>query len=208
MDARKLVEADMKHSISQALRSNILLNPRIAGEFYGNKRAITSKYTRFHDEEDYLSNYSKRYEQGEFLAAFKDGAFLQINYEFDIAGKKTSYITKMNLCYLPPVMEDGKIKNEYVRIDYSNSSDNSFFHAFAHVHVGFRNAIRIPIYDVLLFSEFLDLILYFFYPEDFEAFCNRKYQTTNTQDNSGNGRLTENKVLTKELEKFFYWKTA
>lgn len=150
----------------------------------------------------------RKYEQGEFLAAFQDGAFLQINYEFDLPSKNNSYLAKMNLCYLPPVTETGEIRNEYIRIDYSNSPDNSFFHAYAHVHIGFRNAIRIPIDEVLLFSEFIKLILYLFYPEYFKSFCSEMHETTNTQDKSVFGKLTKDKILTKELERFFYWKTA
>lgn len=114
----------------------------------------------------------------------------------------------MNLCYLPPVTETGEIKNEYIRIDYNNSSDNSFFHAYAHVHIGFRNAVRIPIDEVLLFSEFLKLILYLFYPDYFKSFCSETHKTTNTQDKSVFGKLTKDKILTKELERFFYWKTT
>lgn len=208
MDARKIVEEDMQANIRKAMKLGILSNPRMSGEFFKDRRAITSKYTRFADEHDYLENYFRKYEQGEFLAAFQDGAFLQINYEFDLPSKNSSYLAKMNLCYLPPVTETGEIKNEYIRIDYSNSPDNSFFHAYAHVHIGFRNAIRIPIDEVLLFSEFLNLILYLFYPEYFKLFCSEEHETTNTQDKSVFGKLTKDKILTKELESFFYWKTA
>ncbi len=208
MDARKMVEDDLKESIRKALRLGILFNPRISGTFFNDRRVITSKYTFFTDEEDYLSNYSNRYEQGEFLATLEDGGFFQINYEFDIKGKKTSYLEKMNLCYLPPVTQSGALKNEYIRVDYVNSPDNSFFHAFAHVHIGFRNSIRVPIDEVLYFSEFLSLILYLFYPEGFKQFCSGKYQTTNTIDKARTAKLTKENVLSKELQEFFYWKTV
>lgn len=207
MDARKIVEDDIQTCIRKAMKLGILSNPRMSGNFFKDRKTISSKYTRFADEAAYLENYFRKYEQGEYLATLEDGAFLQINYEFDIQSKKTSYLKKMNLCYLPPVTEAGEITNEYIRIDYSNSSDNSFFHAYAHVHIGFRNAIRIPIDEVLLFSEFLEMILYFFYPDQFKAFCAGTYQTSNTKDKSTPGKLTKDRVLTKELAQYFCWKT-
>lgn len=207
MDARKIVEEDIKTCIRKAMKLGILSNPRMSGNFFDDRRTISSKYTRFVGEADYLENYSKKYEQGDFFATLEDGAFFQINYEFDVPSKNKSYLKKMNLCYLPPVTENGETVNEYIRIDYSDSSDNSFFHAYAHVHIGFRNTIRIPIDEVLLFSEFLEMILYFFYSEQFEKFCKDKYKVSNTVDKDVSGKLTKHKILTKEIEKYFYWKT-
>lgn len=88
MDARKMVEDDIQANVRKAMKLGILSNPRMSGEFFKNRQAITSKYTRFADEHDYLENYYKKYEQSEFLAAFQDGGFLQINYEFDLPNKK------------------------------------------------------------------------------------------------------------------------
>lgn len=207
MDARKIVEDDIKQCINKALKLKILSNPRISGSFFDDRKIISSKYSRFAHENDYLENYFRKYEQGEFLATLDDGAYLQINYEFDIQNKRKSYLQKMNLCYLPPVLESGEIKNEYIRVDYDNSSDNSFFHAYAHVHIGFRNAIRIPINEVLLFSEFLGMVLYFFYPKQFSMLYGDRYRTNNTKDKTMSGKLTKEKVLTKELEQYFYLKT-
>ena len=186
MDARKAVEDDIRKCI----------------------KFISSKYTRFADATDYLENYFKKYEQGEFFATLDDGAFFQIQYEFDIPSKRNTYLSKMNLCYLPPVSENGELQNEYIRIDFSNSPDNSFFHAYAHVHVGFGGAIRIPLNEVLFLSEFLELILYLFYPEQFKLFCTETRKISNTKDKNQPGKLTKEKVLTKELEQFFYLKTV
>ncbi len=208
MDAYKIVVDDLQLCIRKAMKLGILTNPRTSGEFYNNRIAISSKYTRFTDEADYLENYFRKYEQGEYLVALNDGAFFQINYEFQLQGKKTVYLEKMNLCYLPPVNERGELRNEYIRIDFSNSPDNSFFHAYAHVHIGFRNSIRIPIDEVVLFSEFLNLILYLFYPEQFALLSSDTYRMSNTKDKTKSGRLTKDKVLTQELEQYFYLKTV
>ena len=208
MDAHKIVSEDLQACIRKAMKLGILTNPRTSGEFYSNRKAISSKYTRFTDEANYLENYFRKYEQGEYLVALNDGAFFQVNYEFQLQGKKAVYLEKMNLCYLPPVNESGELSNEYIRIDFSNSSDNSFFHAYAHVHIGFRNSIRIPIDEVMLFSEFLGLILYLFYPDQFVLLNSSIYRVGNTKDKLKLGKLTKEKVLTQELEQYFYLKTV
>lgn len=208
MDAHKIVSDDIQVCIRKALKAGILTNPRTSGELYNNRKTISSKHSRFIDEADYLENYFRKYENGEFLVALTDGAFFQINYEFQLQGKKNTYLEKMNLCYLPPVTEGGELKNEYIRIDFNNTSDNSFFHAYAHVHIGFRNSIRIPIDEVMLFSEFLNLILYLFYPKHFQLLCSDTHKTSNTKNKTQIGRLTKEKVLTQELEQYFYLKTV
>lgn len=205
MDARKDIEADMKSYINLALEKGVIVNPRIRGEFYSNRQQISSKFTRFSDEEDYLKRFSKQYENGEFLAALLDGSYLQVNYEFDVKSKNKSSLSKMNLCYLPSV-EEGKILNEYIRVDYTSSDDNSFFHPYAHLHIGFRNSIRIPIDEVTLFSEFMRIILYLYYPDQFKEIYENKYKTTNTKNTSRACRLTKHAVLTYEIEQNFYLK--
>ncbi len=72
-------------------------------------------------------------------------------------------------------------------MDFNNSSANSFFHAYAHLHIGFRNSIRIPVDEVFLFSEFLAFILYLFYLEQFSLLFGSKYATTNTRRDSEYG---------------------
>lgn len=208
MDARKAVEEDIKNCIRKATKLGILANPRMSGDFFKDRKSISSKYTRFADKNDYLENYFRKYEKGEFLATLDDGAFFQIHYEFDIQSKRNTYLSKMNLCYLPPVSQSGELQNEYIRIDFSNTADNSFFHAYAHVHIGFGGEIRIPLNETLYFSEFLELILYLFYPDQFKSFCKDMRKMGNTRDKSQTGKLTKDKVLTKELEQFFYLKTV
>ena len=89
MDARRKVEDDMKSSINKALQKKILLNPRMGGTFFADQSKISSKYSMFSNEEEYINEYSHRYEEGCYLATFEDGAFLQVNYEFSAKKKKT-----------------------------------------------------------------------------------------------------------------------
>ena len=204
MNARKKVEEDIKYSINTTLQKGILVNPRISGKFYNDNKKITSRYTLFSDEQDYIERSPKKYEDGEYLAAFPDGGFLQINYEFNYKSKNVSFLTKMNLCYLPPVKDD-KILNEYIRIDYTNSKDNSFFHPCAHLHIGFRNSLRLPLEEVTLFSEFMRIILHLFYPKYFVEIFKNQYRTTHTQIKAI-GKLTQVAVLTQELAVNYYLK--
>ena len=207
MDARRMIEEDIKKCIGIGLKQGVLVNPRISGDFFKDRQAISSKYTRFSDEADYLANYHLKYEQGEYFVALEDGSFFQINYEFSFRGKKSSYLKKMNLCYLPAVNEHGMTINEYLRIDYDGDTKNPFFHASAHVHIGFKNTIRIPLDEVLFFSEFLKLILYLYYQKGFIELFGDEYKTTGTRVKGETGKLTQEKILTREIEQFFYLKT-
>lgn len=206
MDAHKIVAEDMQRSINKALRLRILSNLKTCGDFYKNPACISSKHTMFADQDDYLQNYHHKYEQGEYLAAFQDGAFLQVNYEFEHTRKRHAYLKKMNLCYLPAVESD-YIKNEYIRIDYDATIKSSFFHPVAHVHIGFTNSIRLPIDEVFLFSEFLQWILYLYYPEEFETYNGGALKTSNTFDKEPYGKITKEKVLSTELAAYYYLKT-
>ena len=206
MDAHKIVAEDMQRSINKALRLRILSNLKTGGDFYKNPACISSKHTMFADQDDYLQNYHHKYEQGEYLAAFQDGAFLQVNYEFEHTRKRHAYLKKMNLCYLPAVESD-YIKNEYIRIDYDATVKSSFFHPVAHVHIGFTNSIRLPIDEVFLFSEFLQWILYLYYPEEFETYNGGALKTSNTFDKEPYGKITKEKVLSTELAAYYYLKT-
>ena len=82
MDAHKIVEEDIQTYIRKAMKAGILVNPRISGDFFKKTTIISSKYTRFNDETDYLEQYSHKYENGEYFVALYDGAFFQIHYKF------------------------------------------------------------------------------------------------------------------------------
>ena len=58
----------------------------------------------------------------------------------------------------------------------------------------------------MLFSEFCKMILYYFYHDDFIKTVGDTEHCKNTIDTTCGGKLTKNKVLTKELENYFYIK--
>lgn len=207
MDARQMIEDDIKTSMRKGIKLGILINPRISGCFFSDRLHISSQYSMFSDELDFRNKYSQNYEDGKYLVALKDGAYFQVNYEFKIKRKRDSYVKKMNYCFIPSII-DNSIVNEYLRVDFNHTNDNSFFHSFAHLHVGFKNCIRIPMDEVMLFSEFLLMILYYYYPEDFKTFVNNENIYKNTVDDSVCGKFTENRVLSRELEKYLYIKTV
>ena len=99
------------------------------------------------------------------------------------------------------------MKNEYIRVDFDSTNQNSFFHPVAHVHIGFTNSVRLPVDEVFLFSVFLRWILYLYYPEDFQTYTDGSIRTSNTVDKSTDGKITKNRVLSTELETYYYLKT-
>jgi len=204
MDAFKNIKEDLSSVIKKALKCKIIQNPRIGGKFFDNKNLISSKYSYFRDEEDYKNSLPRKYEDDEYLfTMIEDSGLFQANYEFERPAKRKCHLKKMNLCYLPPV-EDGVVLKDYIRIDYHD--DNiGFFHSNVHMHVGFLSRIRIPLDEVLLFSEFFNFILYFHYPDSFKRF-NKEMPITHTFS-TGSPRMTRNVVLSNELKNFVYLQT-
>lgn len=206
MDAYRTVKEDLQKLISKTLKLGIIVNPKVGGGFYSNANKISSHYTFFRDEYDYLENYASAYENGKYIFALNDGSFFQLNYEFFRKTKNKIYLQKMNLCYLPKI-ENEYITNSYVRVDYDvNEKPASFIHTKAHMHIGFENSSRIPLDEVLLFSEFFEFICYCFYPDDYKKYFGIKYPKTITH-NSQEGKLTQKSVLANELLEHTYIKT-
>lgn len=205
MDAYNVVLADLKKYLKKGLKENIFVNPHIPDSMLKNSNQITSKYTRFNDELDFLQLYESKYESGEYLVALDDGSYFQINYEFN--GKRNkSRLEKMNLCYLPAV-KDECILNEYIRLDFSKHKEEcSFYHSSAHLHVGLKNSLRLPAKDIMLFSEFCNMIFYLYYPTYFEKMGNNS--TSYSDDCNGFVRYTSKAVLSLENRAYIYLNNA
>jgi len=206
MNAYKDIKDDITKFISSSLNLKLTQNAQVGGGFY-QPTAITSKYSIFADEEYYRNNYSKNYEEGKYFIALMDGSYFQINYEFSVRSKYKSEVSKMNLCFLPNVKED-KLVKEYIRIDYDQESF-SFFHSMAHMHVGFKNDVRIPLDDIMLFSKFFQLILYLYYKDDFIIWndsLEKPLIIGHTKKLSDNDKLTKYDPLAEEISKFLFFK--
>ncbi|MGF2994082.1 DUF2290 domain-containing protein [Lactococcus lactis] len=69
-------------------------------------------------------------------------------------------------------LNDFNYSSNYIRLDYTqdDSDFTEFLHARGHMHIGLNNNFRIPINRVPLLSEFIDLILYLNYTEDWKSF--------------------------------------
>jgi hypothetical protein len=197
MDAYTEVRKDILDFTRAGLNSGIIQNPSIGGDFFADNSCITSRHSFFRDEEDYLNRYFYAYENREYVFTFMDGSFVQLHYEFEKIRKRTVYIKKMSLAYLPNVV-DGKMVNNYIRIDYDQLTESSFFHSAAHVHIGFANNFRLPFDDVILLSEFFELISYCYYPDAYTTYKAGGMPRTYTH-NREPGRLTKNTVLADEI---------
>ena len=198
MNAFKEISDDLRKTIVKGLKHKIILNPILPSE---TPSSISSKSTFFRDEDEYKTEYVRAYERNEYLFAMNDGSFFQINYEFNKKSKNKVYVSKMNLCFLPNVIDD-KLAHSYIRLDFDPESKNSFFHSQAHLHIGFDSDIRIPVNNIIFFSDFFEFIIYLFYNENLHLW-NEKLEIGHTVSKALDG-LSEYDILPKELEKYFY----
>jgi len=205
MNAYQEIKSDISKLITNGLKLGLIVNPRASDRiFHGNR--ISSGYTFFDDEKEYIEKRRESYEKDLFLFALKDGAILQLNYEFDI-NKKVSTISKINIAYLPALDDSDKpLSSNYIRVDYDpGNKSNSIFHESTHAHIGFYSTPRIALSKIVRPSEFFELILFLFYPGDFTIWTKRnipsgKYQT----EKLGAKELTKNKACSEWIQKFFH----
>lgn len=198
MNAFREISNDLRKTIVKGLQHKIIVNPNFLSESFP---SISSKYTFFRDEDEYKEEYVRTYEKNEYLFAMNDGSFFQINYEFNKKSNNKVYVSKMNLCFLPNII-DGKLIHSYIRLDF-DPENNSFFHPQAHLHIGFDSDIRIPVNDIILFSDFFEFIIYLFYNDELSLW-NEELEIGHTVTKSLDG-LSEYDILPKELENYFYF---
>ena len=201
MDAYNAIKQDITSFIRTWIKTGIIVNPQVGGDFFSNKDVISSKYSFFRDEEDYISNFAESYENGRYLCALSDGSFFQINYLFEHHSKRKQYISKASLSYLPCVT-DGAYANDYIRMDYDAESQN-YFHPAAHLHVGFKGNFRLAADELLCFSEFFKFMMYLYYP-DIYLKLEKKEDIKHTPMEE-EGKYTKNIPISKELKEFVYF---
>jgi len=205
MDAYKLIKDDIQKFIRTWLKTGMIYNPQIGGEFFKNKNLIQSKYDFYKTEQEYKEKFVRAYEENSFLVALFDGSCFQIYYEFEV-NRKDVYLKKANICYLPCVTE-GEILHEYLRLDYDVSVDNSFFHPTTHLHVGFREGMRIPADEIPLFSEFFEFVMYLYYEEQYLQIIGKK-SVSDTYDKQQKGSLSKRIPISNELLNFVHLKMS
>ncbi len=200
MNAYKEVKQDIKRTISIGLSNGILVNPK---DPKATDISITSKHSFIDKCDNYSESYQHDYELGNYLFAMNDGSYFQIHYDFINKSKNTSYIKQSSLCFLPGLnQETGQPIHSYLRLDYDSEGKNSFFHPQAHLHVGIGNDLRIPVDNILLFSDFFEFVLYLFY-HDYLKKWNKKLIIGHTLTLGEEG-LTKYKVLADELTSYFF----
>ncbi|MCI8596527.1 MAG: DUF2290 domain-containing protein [Clostridia bacterium] len=204
MDAYKLIKEDIQSFVRTWLKTGLISNPQIGGDFFSDLISIKSKLSLIKDEEEYIKNFVDNYEKGMYLLTIDDGSFFQAAYEFNRM-KNAVYLVKASISYFPCV-NAGKLIHPYIRLDYDSKIQNSFFHAITHLHIGFDNGIRIPTDEIPLFSEFFKFIMYLYYHDKFLKIVNKKAITdTHTKDR---GRLTQYIPISKELGDFVHLKLS
>lgn len=135
------------------------------------------KYIHF--KNDYEKEILKIIRNREYICQMKDGSPIQVCYSLSSgAVSKATFIFIPNLSYdYEPnndLIEDKtKARKEplYIRYDYDNNSDGkSIIHYKSHLHIGLNSEVRIPVYPVLLPSEFVKLVLFLFFPNEYDSY--------------------------------------
>lgn len=119
---------------------------------------------------NYLKDFIKIGENGMFFLEFYDESLVSISYEFDGNGQ----IVRFELSFIPsfesPLFknhDEHSILSKYIRIDFDNEGYKKITHPKIHLHNNLeRDGLRIPLNTIIYPSEFVYLILRYYYDYD------------------------------------------
>ena len=200
MDAYKIIKDDLISFIRTWLKTGLICNTQVSGEFFSNPTEIKSDVSYYKSETNYDEMFLEDYEKQRFLLALEDGSFFQVAFEF-IKIKKNTFLKKATLSFLPNNLNEGEW-HSYLRMDYDLEGDNSFFHPVTHLHIGLHDDIRIPTDEIPLFSEFFKFVMYLYYKEKF--FQIYKLDSISNTEIKDCGRLTSIMPISHEAKQFVY----
>ena len=181
MNAKAIVEQDIKAGISKYLKDKLIIQPNFSDKRDITMFCIESKHTLtgINKTSDYRKKFSEIEDAGNYICALIDGSLIQVKYVFDADGRNNN-VSAACLVYLPcprecSIIEKGiegkdiefsNMKN-YIRIDMNEDETtySKISHPKAHMHIGLYNDFRIGIHRVPLFTEFIEIILYLNYPD-------------------------------------------
>ena len=148
---------------------------------------ITSSKQKYFtgDTKRYCEAYKKIIENKDYLLILKDLGIFQATYKLS-SNKKS--IIKSSLIYYPNPGEQigeefsigGEFSKEqlfqfarsfdskYIRIDTNPESYKEILHPFSHLHIGIYPTGRIALNNIPRFSEFVDFILFLYYPDEWK----------------------------------------
>jgi len=188
----------MSHNISKKIKKNIvktnqlLLQKEIALNS-GFAKCIDLKITSSKEKcfarsvGEYCRTYSKILEQKEFLLILKDLGIIQATYE---TSRDNKTITSCSLIYYPnPGVQKGEsslfekefseeqllqfsrnFDSKYIRIDANPKFHKEILHPSTHLHIGIFSTGRIVLRHIPSYSEFVDFILFLYYPNEWKKF--------------------------------------
>jgi hypothetical protein len=184
----KIIKKDIICTNLLLLEKGIALNsefPKI------NNLEITSSKEKYFigDLKRYCETYKKILEHKEYFLILKDLGIIQASY---LLSSDKNSIIKGSLIYYPnpgiPLGEDFSLSEEfsqeqlsqfarsfdskYLRIDLNSESHKEILHPASHLHLGIYPTGRIALKNIPLFSEFVDFILFLYYPEEWKKFNN------------------------------------
>lgn len=200
MDAYKIIKEDIQSFIRTWLKSGLICNTKLSGEFFSDPLEIKSYVSYYDAKKDYDELFYDDFEKERYLLSLDDGSFFQVAYTFSKIKKKT-FLKKAILCFFPNNL-NGEQEHSYLRLDYDSQGNNGFFHPVTHLHIGLRSDIRIPTDDIPLFSEFFKFVMYLYYKETFLKLF--QIQSVSNTEVKQCGRLTSSMPISNEVKQFVY----
>jgi len=98
--------------------------------------------------------------------------------------------------------DDFEYSSNYMRLDYTTAGYKNIKHSKCHLHIGLNNDFRLSVDTLPLVSEFIELILYLFYQEEWEKFIKQPHSHSaeyeNIIDKRKKGGLSIDNLLTEQ----------
>lgn len=149
--------------------------------------------------ENFINDFDNLFNENNYLIQFEDGSLISIIYYFD----NDDNLDKFEISFIP-YYDSSYLKNKdihsvisrYIRIDFDKVGYSPMQHTLIHLHNNLeRDGLRIPVSKPIYPSEFLYLIIRYYYNFDFCILCKRIHNLS---------ELSQIELLTNEEKKLFY----
>ena len=144
--------------------------PSINSDYIGNCKCRISR-------ENYFSDFEELVEKSGYILEMRDGSLISFCYYFD----KDDNLDNFEVSFIPYYKSDmlknynlHSILSKYIRIDYDKTGYSEVIHPLIHMHNNLeRDGLRIPLDSPVSPSEFLYLIIRYYYNFDWIILKNR-----------------------------------
>ncbi len=171
MNNYDLIMKDIKATISKYMGCKLIVNP-LFSEKKCTEFSISSNHnnTGIYKDMAVAEVYKNIRDNNDYLFMFHDGGFIQIEYRFE--RKMISYASLIYYPYPNEAIYDGYLDKmrTYIRLEYTNEEGQytKISHPKAHMHIGNYNNLRLAVKRIPMLSEFMELVMYFNYHDEWE----------------------------------------